>query len=179
MTPRMTKEDLEALKNQHGNFINNPDTSRGQKEDSRIILNLIAELDATREEVKNSREWAESQNKSANGWNEAWKEVDKERNELRALLEELNSRVVPGSTDIAYSLVLLKMERDLLKTENEQLKLDEKHIWEQVRHQAEQAIEARGENFRLKREIEILRQYGNKDCTAAADEVLAVEMGEK
>lgn len=29
------------------------------------------------------------------------------------------------------------------------------------------------ENQRLEREIEILRQYGNKDCTAMADEVLA------
>jgi hypothetical protein len=28
------------------------------------------------------------------------------------------------------------------------------------------------ENKRLKREIEVLRQYGNKDCTAMADEVL-------
>lgn len=28
------------------------------------------------------------------------------------------------------------------------------------------------ENKRLKREIEVLRQYGHKDCTAMADEVL-------
>jgi len=28
------------------------------------------------------------------------------------------------------------------------------------------------ENKRLKREIEVLRLYGNKDCTAMADEVL-------
>ena len=28
------------------------------------------------------------------------------------------------------------------------------------------------ENQRLRREVEVLRQYGNKDCTAMADEVL-------
>jgi hypothetical protein len=27
----------------------------------------------------------------------------------------------------------------------------------------------------LRREVEILRQYGNKDCTAAANEVLEIE----
>lgn len=31
------------------------------------------------------------------------------------------------------------------------------------------------ENTRLKREIEILRLYGNKDCTSMADEVLSNE----
>lgn len=31
------------------------------------------------------------------------------------------------------------------------------------------------ENDSLRREIEVLRQYGNKDCTAMADEVLTKE----
>jgi hypothetical protein len=84
-----------------------------------------------------------------------------------------------ANTADSLVLLLLKRERDLLKQENAKLKLDEKNIWDQVRHQAVQAIEARRENFALKREIEILRQYGNKDCTAMADEVLCVERGQK
>ena len=34
------------------------------------------------------------------------------------------------------------------------------------------------ENIKFKTEIEVLRQYGNKDCTAMADEVLK-ELGDK
>lgn len=43
-------------------------------------------------------------------------EVTRERDQYKALLEELNSRIFPGSIDTADSLVLMKQERNQAKT---------------------------------------------------------------
>ena len=39
-------------------------------------------------------------------------------------------------------------------------------------------IALRAEVERLRREVEVLRQFGNKDCTAMADDLLSAERGE-
>ena len=40
------------------------------------------------------------------------------------------------------------------------------------RAESSRIAELKAENAKLKREVEVLRLYGNKDCTAMADEAL-------
>lgn len=71
---------------------------------------LLSEIDALRAEK-------EHQHKLKDEVEFDLEAIEKDRDQLKALLEELNSRVFPGSIDTADSLVLLKRERDQLKAE--------------------------------------------------------------
>jgi len=43
----------------------------------------------------------------------------------------------------------------------------------------EDYVALRAENERLRREVEVLRQYGNKDCTRMADAAIRARAGDQ
>ena len=73
---------------------------------------LLAEIDAL-------QEWANVLEQSKKGDSNEIKELEKERDELKALLLELNRHVFPGECDSIDSLLAMYRERDQLKAELE------------------------------------------------------------
>lgn len=73
-------------------------------ERERIILGLMKERDALRAESK--------RNTSVHLWNEAYMDLQKERDALKSLLDDLAKRTFPGEVDSADALVKMREERD-------------------------------------------------------------------
>lgn len=114
----LTPERKYELEQIHKGWVANPHVSNGQLADSKTILSLLFEIDALREIINHN---LKEQLFTERTQGKSILDLIKERDQLTALLQDLNSRVVPGSIDTVDSLVLMKKERDQLKAENEEL----------------------------------------------------------
>ena len=94
-----------------------------------------------------------------------------EAREYTILLEERPESSNPNEASNLIKALLTNLE----EKEREVERLQALHL-ERTKFTHEIITERdklKAENERLIREVEILRQYGNKDCTAMADEALA------